>query len=226
MKRIVGLLGLFFLLSGYTNLFSQVTDVNNQTYKTVKIGKMVWMAENLNVAFYRNGDSIPQARTNEEWQRYGKEKKGCWSYYKYDSSDAVIYGKLYNWYSVTDPMGLAPAGWRVASFEDWDKLIVTLKGKETAGKKMKSTDGWEVNTGTNESGFTAKPGGLIDRISIRKNKSALWWCSSEQAISYQKKNNPVPDRLAWFFELSAVFDKVLSDRGEKSNGFSVRCVKD
>ncbi len=224
MKRSIALFSLLLLFFTGNSIYSQVNDISNQTYGTIEIGRHTWMTENLNVAFYNNGDSIPRALTTEDWKRYGNAKKGCWAYYNNDSSNGK-YGKLYNCYAVTDSRGLAPAGWRIPTFEDWDKLIEKLGGKQVAGKKMKSVDGWEFDTGTNESGFNAKPGGLMDYKFIRQFQTAIFWSSSAQAVSFEKKYKPVTDNLNWAYELSSSLDQILGDRNEREKLFSVRCLK-
>ena len=80
-----------------------VTDIDGNTYKTVTIGEQTWMAENLNVSKFRNGDEIPEAKTNEEWIKAGNEGKPAWCYYENIPANGEKYGKLYNWYAVTDP---------------------------------------------------------------------------------------------------------------------------
>jgi uncharacterized protein (TIGR02145 family) len=114
----------------------------SQTFKQVKIGSQIWMTQNLNVDRFRNGDLIPEAKTNEEWILASDQKRPAWCYYKNDPVLGAKYGKLYNWYAVNDPRGLAPAGWRVPLDNDWATLIQYLGGKFTAGPKMKSVLGW------------------------------------------------------------------------------------
>jgi uncharacterized protein (TIGR02145 family) len=109
-------------------------------FKSVKIGTQTWMTENLNVERFRNGDLISQAKTNEEWERAGKNKQPAWCYYDNDPKNGAKYGKLYNWYAVNDPRGLAPAGCHIPSADEWTTLGDQL-GSDP-GKKMKSTSGW------------------------------------------------------------------------------------
>ena len=152
--------------------FSQVTDYDGNTYKTVKIGKQIWMAENLNVSHYRNGDIIPEVKNPDEWS---KLTTGAWCYYENDSENGKTYGKLYNWFAVNDPRGLAPEGWHIPTDAEWTHLTEYLGGKEIektyqgiyyweiadVGGKLKATTLWKSpNEGaTNSSGFTAFPGG-------------------------------------------------------------------
>ena len=112
----------------------------------VTIGKQVWMVENLNVDKFRNGDPIPHAETNEEWEKASDNKQPAWCYYDNDPANDTKYGKLYNWYAVNDSRGLAPAGFHIPSDSEWTVLIDYLGGKEVAGVKMKSTSGWESVT--------------------------------------------------------------------------------
>ncbi|MFY7733742.1 MAG: FISUMP domain-containing protein [Bacteroidia bacterium] len=112
-------------------------------YKTVSIGSQVWMTKNLDVETFRNGDPIPHAKTEEEWKKAAENKQPAWCYYDNDPANGAKYGKLYNWYAVNDPRGLAPAGYHVPSDAEWEILENHLGGDEVAGKKMKSKSGWE-----------------------------------------------------------------------------------
>jgi uncharacterized protein (TIGR02145 family) len=123
------------------NTSSSNAVVQTGNYKSVKIGTQTWMTENLNVSSFRNGDPIPEVKTKEEWEKAGKEGRPAWCYYDNDPKNGAKYGKLYNWYVVSDPRGLAPAGWHVPSDTEWTVLNDYL-GDEAAGKKMKSTSGW------------------------------------------------------------------------------------
>ena len=137
-------------------------------YQPLTIGSQVWMLKNLNVDHYRNGDSIPEVTYQDEW---GKLQVGAWCYFWYEPNYCDLYGKLYNWYAVNDPRGLAPSGWHVPSDDEWSTLSTYLGKESIAGGKLKeigSEDTWDglwygPNVGaTNESGFSARPGGLCD----------------------------------------------------------------
>ncbi len=112
--------------------------------QTVTIGTQVWMTNNLEVSTFRNGDPIPQAKTYDEWIKAGKNKQPTWCYYEFDGTKGAKYGKLYNWYAVSDPRGLAPFGYHIPSDAEWTKLVDYL-GSE-AGGKMKSNSGWNSHT--------------------------------------------------------------------------------
>jgi len=188
-----------------------------QSYgQTVTIGTQVWMTKNLNVSTFRNGHPIPQAKTDEEWNRAGKNKQPAWCYYANDPTNGVKYGKLYNWYAVNDPRGLAPVGYHIPSDAEWTKLEDYL-GSD-AGTKMKSVSGWFGNgNGTNSSGFNGLPGGDRDSGGPFANFGEYggWWSSTEGGSND-----------AWVRVLGYGSGDV--DRGNygKEGGFSVRCLRD
>ena len=98
----------------------------SQAYGTCLIGEQTWMNQNLNEPHFRNGDAIKQAQTPEEWEKAGNTCTPAWCYYNNDPKLGAKFGKLYNWYAVNDPRGLAPKGWRMAADSDWKALMVTL----------------------------------------------------------------------------------------------------
>jgi len=175
-----------------------------------------WMTKNLDVDKFRNGDIIPEAKTNQEWKEAGKNKQSAWCYYQNDPSNGEKYGRLYNWYAVIDPRGLAPEGWHIPSDAEWKQLIDFLG--DLAGTKMKSTDGWEDNgNGTNESGFNGLPAG--ERYSNGKfcgiGNYCLWWCSPNYY-------NSLPYCLPIFCKDQDVIRRWYYEE----HGFSVRCFRD
>jgi uncharacterized protein (TIGR02145 family) len=113
---------------------SQIKDIEGRNYKTVVIGSQTWMAENLNVSKFRNGDLIPEAKTKEDWEQAGKNKQPAWCYYNNDPTNSAKFGILYNWYAVNDPRGLSPAGYHVPTDAEWTSLTTFLGGVEAAGK--------------------------------------------------------------------------------------------
>ena len=115
---------------------------NKGPIKGVAIGSQVWTTKNLDVATFRNGDAIPEAKTNKEWEAAGENKQPAWCYYENNTANGTKYGKLYNWYAVNDARGLAPAGWHIPTDQEWKALSTFLGGWAVAGKKMKSTSGW------------------------------------------------------------------------------------
>jgi uncharacterized protein (TIGR02145 family) len=115
---------------------------NKGPVKGVAIGTQVWTTKNLDVATFRNGDAIPQAKTDEEWEAAGDNKQPAWCYHENNTANGTKHGKLYNWYAVNDVRGLAPTGYHIPTDEEWTVLSTFLGGEDVAGKKMKSTSGW------------------------------------------------------------------------------------
>ena len=186
--------------------------------KQVIIGTQVWMAKNLNVATFCNGDPIPQAKTAEEWINAGVNGRPAWCYYNNDPANGTNYGKLYNWYAVNDPRGLAPKGWHIPTRDEWTVLTDFLGGTEIAGTKMKSKTGWKNSSnGTNSSGFNGLPGG--DRSHSGSfylvGSYGYWWSSTEASTS-----------SAWSHALSYDSDHGSSYYDSKGYGFYVRCLRD
>jgi uncharacterized protein (TIGR02145 family) len=155
-----------------------VTDIDGNIYQTVKIGNQWWMAENLRVSKYRNGDQIPKVAGNTEW---GNLTTGAWAYSDNDVANDTAYGKLYNWHAVSDERGLCPTGWHVPGIESWKQLELYLgmpdeeagdagwRGEaQSMGGRLKSTlkepqphPRWDSPNiaATNESGFGGLPRG-------------------------------------------------------------------
>lgn len=135
-----------------------VKDIDGNIYKTVTIGTQVWMAENLKVTKYNDGTVIPNVTLASNWST-----QTIGAYCTYDNNEGYVttYGRLYNWFAVNTGK-LAPVGWRVPTSDDWNSLAVYLGGSKIAGGKLKAVgSAWSSpNTGaTNETGFTALPGG-------------------------------------------------------------------
>ena len=190
---------------------------DGKVYKSVVIGTQTWMDENLNVSTFRNGDPIPEAKTNTEWEKAGKEGKPAWCYYDNDPKNGEIYGRLYNWYAVNDPRGLAPIGYHIPSYDEWMVLREFLGGLYVAGNKMKNVSGWRDNSnGSNESGFSGLPGGMCNWAgSFIVNGYAYWW-----STTINTNNN--------LFAIYLDYHNKSADTTtcDKEDGLSVRCIKD
>ena len=106
---------------------------SNGFTQSVKIGTQEWTTKNLNVSAFRNGEPIPEAKTDEEWKKAAENKQPAWCYYNNDPENGTQYGKLYNFYAVKDPRGLAPKGWHIPADSAWGQLGKYLGGAETAG---------------------------------------------------------------------------------------------
>ena len=190
-------------------------------FSFVTICSQVWMDKNLDVDTYRNGDPIYYVTDGATWENI---RVGAYCYYKNDSATyAAIYGKLYNWFAVTDPRGLAPTGWHVPAVYEWTNLIYCLGGKTVAGGKMKAvTDLWQpFNTGaTNSSGFTGLPGGIryYGGAYNLMGQIGRWWTRNEDFS--------LPDEYAISRGLNYDLISVVEGSDYKYEGFSVRCIKD
>ena len=114
----------------------------------IKIGAQTWTTKNLDVSKFRNGEAIPLAKTNAEWALAGQNQQPAWCYYENKGENGIKYGKLYNWYAVNDPRGLAPSGYHIPTDAEWTILTDYLGGDSIAGAKMKSTSGWKSFDGT------------------------------------------------------------------------------
>ncbi len=189
-------------------------------YKTVKIGEQEWMLENLNIDKFNNGDLIPQASTDAEWKAAIDNKTPAWCYQNNDEANGSKYGKLYNWYAVTDPRGFAPKGWHVPTLKEFDSLRINVGGFNTAGDQLKSQLGWMVKDGisnTNESGFTALPGGTrLDNAKFKgETEYGVFWSSDLSSTE-----------RAYAMGLSAHATNAVSFNYALGEGCSVRCIKD
>jgi uncharacterized protein (TIGR02145 family) len=194
---------------------SQLTAQDGKTYKTVKIGTQTWMAENLNVNTYRNGDTIPQVQDPKAWSTL---TTGAWCYYGGKAESGAKYGKLYNWYAINDPRGLAPEGWHIPTDAEWATLTTFLGGKIESSAKIKSMKGWSQNgNGSNESGFNALPGGTrsINEAFSFVGDYGYWWTSSS-----------FDGNSAWNRFLAYNNNYIGRSTGWKQFGNSVRCIKD
>ena len=185
----------------------------------VTINTQIWSSVNLNVSQYRNGDIIPQVTDPTEWRNL---TTGAWCWYNNDSTTyAAKYGKLYNWYAVNDPRGLAPDGWHIPTDAEWTTLANYLGGASVAGGAMKQTGTtlWnDPNTGaTNSSGFSGLPGGLCSSNGIFYNvgSHAFWWSATTNDASTALRKY-----------LYSNDTNLYSDPDYKTTGNSVRCVKD
>ena len=205
--------------------------LTDQTIKaqTVVIGTQTWTTRNLEVTTYRDGTEIPQVTDPTVWKNL---TTGAWCYYKNDTANGVIFGKLYNWYAVAgihdnDPYTpnkkLAPEGYHIPTDIEWNTLITFLKGPIDAGGYMKAIGSslWiSPNTAANNNtGFTGLPGGYrytngsFDYIGLYGN----WWSSSEYDVDST-------DAAAYLlgYNNGNVYRNTIS----KTEGYSVRCLRD
>ena len=223
--------------------------LGTELQKNILIGTQIWMTKNLDVVAFRNGDLIPECKTYKEWIAAGENKQPAWCNYDNDTTNGSKYGKLYNWYAVNDPRGLAPAGYHVPTDAEWTTLDNFL-GVD-ADKKMKSTTGWESygckkceggsaefkkictackgtqtnssvpfsGNGTNSSGFNGLPGGYRDGRGAFGNRGYDGCWWSASEASPDYAYGRV---LGRDYDILDWYDV----NKEKGVGYSVRCLRD
>jgi len=191
------------------------SDVPN--YPAVNIGCATWMTKNLDVSTFRDGTTIPLVTNSTTWST---TTSAAYCYYSNAAGD-TIYGKLYNWYAVNDPRGLAPEGWHIPSDFEWNVLVNTLGGDAIAGGMMKEMDTLRWNApnlgATNLCNFLALPGGFRGTqggFNVRGQQGFWWTCSKADA-----------DR-AYSRSLSKEDTYISAAAADMNIGYSVRCVRD
>lgn len=199
--------------------FIACSDGDNN-YPVVEIGTQVWMAENLKTIKYGNGNFIGTTDPYNKDISEETDPKYHWAY-EGNESNVATYGRLYTWYAVTDSRNVCPTGWHLPTDTEWSTLTTWLGGESVAGGKLKEsgTTHWNgTNEGsTNETGFTALPAGNRHDIGIFDyvGNVGSWWSSNE-------------------FDADNAIDRIMEDDGDyadyatdmKTNGYSVRCVRD
>ena len=222
MKRSNTILVAITLSLGLAQVKAQtVKDIDGNVYNTVKIGTQVWMKENLKVTKYNNGDPIPTTTpvdlnvTQEE-----SNAKYQWAY-DGDESKVKDYGRLYTWHAIMDNRKVCPAGWHVPNDAEWKVLIDFLGGEDGAGEKLKEKGDahWDSDMGaTNESGFTALPGGYRNASGeFGGIRHEGYWRTSTEYNTY----------FAWYLAIVSGYKNISKDYNVyKENGLSVRCIKD
>jgi uncharacterized protein (TIGR02145 family) len=228
-----------FALICLTTIVLVSISCRNASFKEVKIGSQTLMESNLSTEKFRNGDPIPEAKTEAEWRQASIEGKPAWCVYNNDLANEKKYGKLYNWYAVVDPRGLAPDGWHIPSDSEWTKLVEFLGGDDAAGVMLKSNTGWLENVespdttkkvmingnGTNSSGFNALPGGERTEDGEFKDigSDGSWWSSTDKGASILTQDG----KSAWGRELGSSYNHFYKSFDQiKGRGKSVRCIKD
>jgi uncharacterized protein (TIGR02145 family) len=220
-------------------------DQEGDAFISVIIGSQEWMSQNLSTAIYADGTPIPQVTDPNEWAAL---TTGAWCWCNNDSATyAAIYGRLYNWYAVAGIYDaasaanpalrkqLAPMGWHVPSDSEWSTMINFLDPSagggsiftNLAGGLMKTTGTIEDGTGlwlapnldaSNASGFSGVPRGMRNSqgtywpIGI----AGLWWSSSDYGAA----------EFAWLRQLNYDYAYVNRYNSNKSDGMSVRCIRE
>jgi len=207
-----------------------ITDIDGNEYKIIKIGDQWWMAENLKVIRYNNGDSILNLTNAEDWENSSSGSVCSYNNYGYTSD---VYGRLYNWYAIEDSREIAPNGWHIPSDLEWIELEINLgmsptevsqygyRGTEIGGKLKSDGIQWaSPNAGATDSvGFSALGSGLRmpNGSFVALLFSGIFWTSSEYEF-----NNSYAIYRGLHYDTSAI----NRSTDYKQYGFSIRCVKD
>jgi len=203
-------------------IVSGLVDIDGNVYSTVVIGTQTWMAENLKVTKYRNGDNITHITTNSDWKN---DTDGAYGYYTDNTTLRDTYGMLYNWYAVDNSSGLCPEGWQVPTSAEFTVLYDYLDNIDSkVGGQLKETGTvhWlSESTGTsNSSGFTGLPAGLRDYLNGTYWNLGLYtyfWTSVSHNLFEAKLS-------VLSYNSSTLFAQSYNLR--KQYGFSVRCLED
>jgi uncharacterized protein (TIGR02145 family) len=198
-----------------------ILNQNKLDIKTIKIADQEWMVENLDLDHFRNGDIIPETKSNKDWWKSGEMKKPAWCYYKNKSENGIIYGKLYNWYAVNDPRSLAPEGWHIPSQNEFQKLIKAVNSDGNALKAVGQGKG--KGAGTNTSGYSALLSGFRDGKGVFSYLGTYTYFRSSTEYD-------LTSQISISFVLSMCLGRkvpLIDLIGYKKYfGLSVRCIKD
>lgn len=194
-------------------------DIEGNTYKTVKIGNQIWMAENLKVTKFRNGDPIQYIANAVQWSN---STAAAFSYYDNYGEYRNTYGLLYNLSVIKDSRNIAPEGWKVPSNDDWEELNDFLSPNSGVKLREIGDTHWATNPNpnseaTNSSGFTALPGGYrkTDGRYMDMSVGSYWW--STYLMS---------DDMGKYYYLTYGGSKLEAFWGEIKEGYSIRCLKE
>jgi uncharacterized protein (TIGR02145 family) len=205
-------------LESFSGLEVPVTDYDGNIYPTIRIGTQVWMAKNLKTTKLKYGGTIPLVADITAWSNL-TTPGFCW-YNNDEAANKETYGALYNWYTI-GTTNLCPMGWHVPTDAEWTTLATYLGGESVSGGKLKETGNahwiYPNNGATNESGFTALPGGLRrnDGTFDYIGSNSYWWSATE-----------IDGTTAWYRRLDYSNSSLNRYGSYMKNGFSVRCLRD
>jgi uncharacterized protein (TIGR02145 family) len=205
--------------------YGTMTDIEGNNYRIIQVDNQVWMAENLRVGKFRDGNPISKVNDTSQWRTTTAPAR-C--FFEDDTANHVLFGNLYNWYAVNSSSNICPRGWHVPTDAEWGTLLNFLDSKSsggdsvnTAGSKMKIPGNvyWDSpnSNASNSSGFSANGGGArfpSGNYGVLR-QFGLWWSSTERAAD-----------AAWVRQLGNASESAVRASYQKTFGFSVRCVKD
>jgi uncharacterized protein (TIGR02145 family) len=191
-----------------------VKDYDGNVYKSVKAGKQVWMAENLKVTHYRDGEAIPNINEPKQWDVL---TSGAYSDVTNTQANAAAVGHFYNWYVVADHRNVCPPGWHVPSETEWVELLTFLAGEKLSLTKA-SAKIPAATKSINENLFSVLPenfrGFDLDCSHLGYGGGG-WWTST-----------PANSETAYYHSVN--YDTASKNRleGRKRFGYNIRCIKD
>jgi uncharacterized protein (TIGR02145 family) len=200
--------------------------------KQVNFFNQTWMTHNLDVTSYNNGDLIPQCKNSFELENASRNKIGAWCYYNFDESRGAKFGKLYNWYAVSDERGIAPDGYHIPSDEEWQTLESLIgmsehqlksfdrKNRRIGRKLIGFENLWnsaDKLEGVGEYGFLATPSGKyadgFSGLCVVSN----WWTATELSDT---------NAISRSLKVEYSSDELLRGSSKKENFYSIRLIKD
>ena len=197
----------------FTRLQGSVTDADGNMYQTFVLAGQVWMAGDLRVSHFRNGESIMKENSKRDWEGIAA---GASSDYPDDSATGKKPGLLYNWNAVIDSRGLCPQGWHVPSLSEWSSLVVCLGGQSEAGKKL--TEPVPAVSGS----LSDDPFALPERFRYANGEF-----SSAKGLSYQWWSSTSADSLkAKAIFLGNADGGIMFSDTDKHSGLPVKCLRD
>ena len=200
----------------------EITDYRDgKVYKTIRIGSQTWMTNNINVNRFRNGDLIPEAKSNEDWQNAGINQQPAWCYLNNDSIKGKESGRLYNWYALNDPRGLSPEGWIIPSVAYWENLTDALGGiiisKDLT--QLKYIEKYPIDFQMNDRGSRDDEGIFY------AEELGVWWSDGDGDNAFATFDDEISDEILINPKVNKYNTNVYFICGPNS-GFYVRCVKD
>jgi len=188
--------------------------------ETVRIGRQIWLARNLAVTRFANGEQIPRITDADEWAAAGAAGQPAQSAYDNAQDRVMRDGLLYNYAAIRDPRGLCPKGFRIPDDNDWAPLEAVL-GRDVAGARLKAAQYWpdtetRPGKGTDDVGFGGLPAGFRTQRGdfFLGGRVAYFWSLTELT--------PTTTTAHMLFDYDAKIFRIAYD---KAMGMSVRCLK-
>ena len=217
----------------------------------IKIGKQVWLNQNLETTRFSNGDPILKAQSAQEWEKAFKNKQPAWCAYELDASlvestkqssnpvSEIPFGKLYNIYAMQDKRNVCPVGYRVPHNSDWQELIAHLDSIRILSENdrfadmrlLKSVSGWQPG----ESRF----GGKVEN-SNGNNKTGFnalptgfrgpmgnFLNAGKNAVFWSKTNSPMKTNWCFNIPIEISYNSLVNfTYTSVKSGLSIRCIQD